>query len=111
MKFRKFLAVFLAAVCMLSALSFNVSAAEEVLGDVNGDRKINTMDYGLLKQAVMNKKTLTDAQFARADVTGDGKLSALDYAQVKKHVLGTYTITGTVKPRTAITKIVAAIGK
>ena len=48
MKFRKFLAVFLAAVCMMSALSFNVSAAEEVLGDVNGDRKINTMDYGLL---------------------------------------------------------------
>lgn len=112
MKFRKFLAVFLAAVCMMSVFSFNVSAAaEEILGDVNGDGKIKAVDYAWLKQAVMNKKTLTDAQFARGDVTGDGKLSALDYAQVKKHVLGTYTITGTVKPRTAITKIVAAIGK
>ena len=50
MKLKKFLAVFLAAVCLMSVLSFNVSAAEEILGDVNGDRKINAMDYGLLKR-------------------------------------------------------------
>ena len=92
MKFRKFLAVFLAAVCMLSALSFNVSAAEEVLGDVNGDRKINTMDYGLLKQAVMNKKTLTDAQFARGDVTGDGIINFSDYSKVLSQAKGKHTL-------------------
>ena len=111
MKLRKFLAVFLAAVCLMSVLSFNVSAAEEILGDVNGDKKINAMDYGLLKQAVMGKKTLTDAQFARGDVNGNNKLDILDYAFVKRHVMGLAPITGTVKPRTAITKIVSAIGK
>ena len=112
MKLKRFLAIILAAVCMLSVFSFNVSAAkEEVLGDVNGDGKIKAVDYSLLKQAVLGMKTLTDAQFARGDVTGDGKLSALDYTLVKRHVLGIALITGTVKPRTAITKIVSAIGK
>ena len=111
MKFRKFLAVFLATVCLMSVLSFNVSAAEEILCDVNGDRKINTIDYGQLKQAVMGKKELTDAQFARGDINGNGKIDIMDYSSVKRHVMGISKIVGTVKPRTAIDKIVTAIGK
>ncbi len=112
MKLRNMLAAALAMVCILSAFSFTAFAAKaEILGDVNGDGKINVMDYGLLKKAVMGKAQLNDAQTARGDVNGNNKLDVLDYAFIKKHVMGTYTITGTVKPLTANQKIINAIGK
>lgn len=63
------------------------------LGDINWNGRIDSTDYLLLKRAVLQTFTLTDAQMAVADVTHDGKITSTDYLLLKRAVLGTFNIT------------------
>lgn len=60
-----------------------------IQGDANGDGKINTVDYAVIKRAVLGKYELSEAGFAAADVNYDGRVNAMDYMIVKRVVLGT----------------------
>lgn len=62
---------------------------EFVTGDLNGDGKINSTDYMLLKRAVLLTYALREEQKAAADVNGDGKINSTDYMLLKRAVLGT----------------------
>ena len=72
---------------LLAVLAVPVSAGA-LQGDANGDGKINTVDYAVIKRAVLGRYELSDGQFAAADVNYDGKVNVLDYAIVKRVVLG-----------------------
>lgn len=61
-------------------------------GDLNGNGKIDAMDYVLLKRYVLQTYTLTDEQLAIADINRDGSVNALDYMVLKRACLGTYKI-------------------
>ena len=61
-----------------------------MVADVNGDGKVNTLDYALLKRHVLGTLKLEDERLKRADVNGDGKVNTLDYVLAKRIVLGTY---------------------
>ena len=63
-----------------------------VLGDVNGNGKIDTNDYVLLKRHCLKTFTLTDEQAIRSDVNGNGKIDTNDYVLLKRACLGTYKI-------------------
>ncbi len=59
-----------------------------VLGDVNGDRNINALDYVKIKNHIMNtKKILKDVFILSADYNNDGKISALDYVRIKNYIM------------------------
>lgn len=58
---------------------------KELLGDVNGDGKVNTLDYTIIKKYVDNK--LTEEQMKIADVNGDGTVDEKDYMAVKSSML------------------------
>ena len=59
-----------------------------VYGDVNGDGKISTMDYTLIKNHIMDVKKITDKTMKlTADVNGDGKISTMDYTLIKNHIM------------------------
>lgn len=58
-----------------------------LLGDLNDDGKINSIDFALLRcellgipHAGINK--------AAADLNGDGKINSIDFANLRKHLLG-----------------------
>ncbi|MBE6579889.1 MAG: hypothetical protein E7651_08825 [Ruminococcaceae bacterium] len=68
------------------------AVAARKLGDLDGNGKVNVLDYGMLKSYVMNMFVLTDAQKEVADVNGDGKINVLDYAQVKLCAMGRITL-------------------
>ena len=72
---------------LLAVLAVPVPAGA-LQGDANGDGKINTVDYAVIKRAVLGRYELSDGQFAAADVNYDGKVNVLDYAIVKRVVLG-----------------------
>ena len=72
---------------LLAVLAVPVSAGA-LQGDANGDGKINTVDYAVIKRAVLGRYELSDGQFAAADVNYDGNVNALDYMIVKRVVLG-----------------------
>ncbi len=62
---------------------------EYAQGDVSGDGKVSSLDYALVKRAVLGKAKLSDVQFAAADVNGDGKVNPVDYMIIKRVVMGT----------------------
>lgn len=66
--------------------------AELMLGDVNGNGKIDAQDYVMVKRAVFGTYTLGSSQVKAADVNGDGLVNAKDYLMIKRHVLGTYAV-------------------
>ena len=72
---------------LLAVPAVSVSAGA-MQGDANGDGKINTVDYAVIKRAVLSRYELSDGQFAAADVNYDGNVNALDYMIVKRVVLG-----------------------
>lgn len=61
-------------------------------GDVNGDGKVNSFDYILVKRLCQSTYRGKLSQLGKADVNADGTVDKYDYILVKRHVLGTYTI-------------------
>jgi hypothetical protein len=61
-------------------------------GDVNGDGKVNSFDYILVKRLCQATYRGFLSQLGKADVNLDGTVDKYDYILVKRHVLGTYTI-------------------
>ena len=68
-----------------SIIAEHYGYSKEVIGDINGDGKVNTVDYTLLKRHVDNQ--LTKEQLEKADVNKDGKVDAKDYEAIKESIL------------------------
>lgn len=59
-----------------------------IYGDLNGDGKISSLDYTLIKNDIMDVKKITDENMKlTADVNGDGKISSLDYTLIKNDIM------------------------
>ena len=63
-------------------------------GDVNGDGKVDSFDYILVKRLCQATYRGKLSQLGKADVNADGTVDKYDYILVKRHVLGTYEIIG-----------------
>ena len=57
-----------------------------LLGDVNGDDKINITDVALINSHVKKVNILTGDELLRADVNGDSKVNITDVGLVNSHV-------------------------
>ncbi len=68
---------------------------DTVKGDVDGNGKLDAMDYMKLKRHVLGTYVLTDEERARADVDNSGKIDSKDYMMVKRAYLGTYEFPNT----------------
>ena len=64
-----------------------------VLGDVNGDGKVKSTDYMRIKNYILKKSELSDAEMAAADVNEDGKVKSTDYMRIKNYILKKSEIT------------------
>lgn len=56
----------------------DLTAPAVLLGDINGDGVVNTIDARWALQAASGIRTLSDAQSAAADVNGDGTVNTVD---------------------------------
>lgn len=63
-----------------------------VLGNVNGDGKINGTDYLRIRGAFLKTYSMSGEFLKAADVNGDGKINGTDYLRVRGHYLGTYNL-------------------
>ncbi len=71
---------------------FYVTETDVLLGDVNGNSKIDTADYIILKRACLGTYTLNDSQSKAGDINKNGKIDTADYIILKRVCLGTYTL-------------------
>lgn len=70
----------------------NVHYKAVVTGDVDGDGKISSIDYLMIKRYFVGLYTLYDEFAIAADTDEDGEISPYDYLAVKRHFIGTYHI-------------------
>ena len=56
-------------------------------GDVNGDGKISSADYIMVKNHIMDVTKLSELQSIYADANKDGKVSSADYVTIKNHIM------------------------
>jgi len=56
-----------------------------ILGDVNGDGKVNVKDATVIQKAAAKLLTLTKAELARADVNADTKVNVKDATAIQKY--------------------------
>ncbi len=81
--------------CMIQVTNEGVSSIVAVVvikGDTNGDGKVSSQDYLLLKRAMFGTYNLTDAYMKAALIAGKPELDVTDYVLVKRHCFGTYII-------------------
>lgn len=63
-----------------------------VFGDVNGDGKIQGLDYLKIKKNITEPESLTGVYFLAGDLNCDGLINSSDYFKVRKHFNGNYNI-------------------
>lgn len=56
-------------------------------GDVNGDGKISSADYIIVKNHIMEVTKLSELEKIYADANKDGKISSADYVAIKNHIM------------------------
>lgn len=61
-----------------------------VMGDANGNGKVDTADYVLVKRMVLKTLTADPAALRAAAVSNSVTVSAADYVKIKRVVMGTY---------------------
>ena len=80
---------------VISVMEGDIKAAEYravIRGDVNGDGKIGSDDYTIIKRTFMGTHNL-DSLYLDAAKVSDGKtLTIVDYVMIKRHVLGSYIL-------------------
>lgn len=62
--------------------------SDVLIGDINFDGKVNTVDLSLMKQFVLDVSTPTSDEFEAADINGDGKINPVDSNLLKQLILG-----------------------
>lgn len=76
-----------------SVISYNGNDYTVLIkGDLNGDGKIDSKDYLLIKRAYLRIYTLNEFQTKVACLKDTSFPTAIDYLKVKRHFLGTYNI-------------------
>ena len=60
-------------------------------GDVNGDGKVSSLDYILVRKHILGLQLLSSDQNTRADMNNDGKISTSDYIAIRKSILSGQT--------------------
>ena len=60
-----------------------------VLGDIDGDGKIGTLDKAQLNAYTLGTRKLEGEKLLAGDIDGDGKIGTLDKAQLNAYTLGT----------------------
>lgn len=56
-------------------------------GDVDGNGKVGTSDYILIRKYLLKTSNLANEELKRADVNNDGNVSTLDYIAIRKILL------------------------
>ena len=68
--------------------NFLLVDTSDIRGDVNGNGKIDSLDYVLVRKHILKLSLLSADKLIRADANSDGKVSSLDYVSIRKTIIG-----------------------
>lgn len=64
------------------------SGGNDNKGDLNGDGKVNSIDFAFLRLHLLGSNPLTGDSLANADVNGDERVNSIDFAFMRQYLLG-----------------------
>lgn len=73
---------------MTDPYTCEVRTGDVMKGDVNGDEKISLGDILMIRDHMLGRTELTDAQLQAADVNGDNRVSLGDIVMIRDYMLG-----------------------
>ena len=65
----------------------NNNPSNLIKGDVNGDGKITSSDYVLIKNYIMGTREMSEEEKKYADYNGDEKITSSDYVLIKNYIM------------------------
>ena len=71
----------------LIVLIIPIITSAYIIGDVNNDEKVSSLDYLLIKKHILRTSELTADALKRADVDNNGVVNALDYINIRKIII------------------------
>ncbi|MBO5869695.1 MAG: discoidin domain-containing protein, partial [Clostridia bacterium] len=84
--------IFLSEVCAYEGEAYELPVEPEyILGDVDNNKTVDSVDYLLVKRACFKTYTLSQEEELRANVNRDNTIDSTDYLLVKRIAFGTYT--------------------
>ncbi|MBQ4316941.1 MAG: discoidin domain-containing protein, partial [Clostridia bacterium] len=84
--------IFLSEVCAYEGEAYELPVEPEyILGDVDNNKTVDSVDYLLVKRACFKTYTLSSDEYTRANVNRDSLIDSTDYLLVKRIAFGTYT--------------------
>lgn len=81
-----------ATVSVMDGTTVKASCQVVLVGDVNGDGKVNGKDVSMLARSLVGKATLTDAQKKAGEVLEDGAVNGKDVSMLARSLVGKATI-------------------
>lgn len=66
--------------------------SEYILGDVDGNKEVSSLDYICLKRVIMGTFTASEDALLAGDINKNGAVDNTDYVLLKRHIMGTYEI-------------------
>ena len=63
-----------------------------VYGDLSGDRRVNSADLLMMRQALLGQRTLSATQLRAADLNRDGRVNSADLLMLRQALLGQRTL-------------------
>lgn len=71
--------------------------AKQLLGDVNNDGKLSTIDMRIIFEYRADGISLDEDEIKRADVNGDGSITLVDARSILQHISGRTLIEGVIE--------------
>lgn len=65
----------------------NGDDVEIIVGDVNGDSRVNITDFVLVNAHLLKKRVLTDEFLLASDVNHDGRTNITDFVLINRYLL------------------------
>ena len=69
----------------VTKMSIDIEPFSSLLGDINGDGKVNVLDFAILRQYMLG---MISSVSAAADVNKDGSINSIDFGMLRNHLLG-----------------------
>ena len=82
---KRFMAILLGMMMLLSILPIQSIAAGKVRGDLDGDGEITSIDFGVLRRYLLGGGQVSPEV---GDLDGDGTVNSIDFGYLRKYLLG-----------------------